>query len=56
MSRFRKLFLTLSVLGVMACINATAKADTITITGVDSGNVSTATVGCGATQQGQKSC
>ena len=46
MSRFRKLFLTLSVLGVMACINATAKADTITITGVDSGNFSTATVVC----------
>ena len=46
MSRFRKLFLTLSVLGVMACINATAKADTITVTGVDSGNFSTATVVC----------
>ena len=46
MSRFRKLLLTLSVLGVMVCINATARADTITVTGVDSGNFSTATVVC----------
>lgn len=46
MSRFRKLLLTLSVIGVMACINTTARADTITITGVDSGNFSTATVVC----------
>src|SRR5215203_412025 len=46
MSRFRKLFLTLSVLGVMAFINATARADTITISGVDSGGFSTATVVC----------
>jgi hypothetical protein len=30
----------------MACINATAKADTITVIGVDSGNFSTATVVC----------
>jgi hypothetical protein len=46
MSRFRKLLLTLSVMGVLACINATAKADTITVTGVDSGQFSTATVVC----------
>jgi hypothetical protein len=46
MSRFRKLFLTLSVMGVLACLNATAKADTITVTGVDSGQFSTATVVC----------
>lgn len=46
MSRFRKLLLTLSVLGVMVCINATAKADPITIVGVDSGSFSTATVDC----------
>jgi hypothetical protein len=46
MSRFRKLLLTLSVVGVMACVNATARADTITVTGVGSGNFSTATVVC----------
>jgi hypothetical protein len=46
MSRLRKLLLTLSVVGVMACVNATARADTITVTGVDSGNFSTATVVC----------
>jgi hypothetical protein len=46
MSRFRKLFLTLSVLGVVACINATAKADPITIIGAGSGSFSTATVDC----------
>ena len=46
MSRFRKLFLALSVMGVMAFINATARADTITVTGADSGQFSTATVVC----------
>lgn len=46
MSRFRKLFLTLSVMGVLACINATAKADTITVVGADSHQFSTATVVC----------
>jgi hypothetical protein len=46
MSRFRKLFLTLSVFGVMVFVNATAKADTITVVGVDSGQFSTATVVC----------
>ena len=46
MSRFRKLFLTLSVMGVLVCINATAKADTITIVGAGSGQFSTATLVC----------
>ena len=46
MSRFRKLFLTLSVLGVMVFINASAKADTITVVGAGSGQFSTATVVC----------
>lgn len=46
MSRFRKLFLTLSVVAVIACVSAKAQADTITVTGVDSGQFSTATVVC----------
>lgn len=46
MSRFRKLFLTLGVVAVIACMSANAKADTITVTGVDSGQFSTATVVC----------
>ena len=46
MSRFRKLCMTLSVMGVLVCINAAAKADTITISGVNSGQASTATVVC----------
>ena len=46
MSRFRKLLLTLSALAVMACVSAKAQADTITVTGVDSGQFSTATVVC----------
>src|SRR5687767_3557178 len=46
MSRFRKLFLTLGVVAVIACVSAKAQADTITVTGVDSGQFSTATVVC----------
>jgi hypothetical protein len=46
MSRFRKLFLTLSAVAVIACVSAKAQADTITVTGVDSGQFSTATVVC----------
>jgi hypothetical protein len=46
MTRFRKVFLTLAAVAVIACISANAQADTITITGVDSGNFSTATVVC----------
>jgi len=46
MSRLRQLFISLSALCVLACITATANADTITITGVDSGNFSTAMVVC----------
>src|SRR5687768_10165553 len=46
MSRFRKLFLTLSAVAVIACVSAKAQADTITVTGVDSGKFSTATVVC----------
>lgn len=46
MSLFRQLLISLSALSVIACISATAKADTITIVGVDSGIVSTATVNC----------
>ena len=46
MSRFRKLFMTLSVMGVLVCINAIAKADTITVVGAGSGQFSTATVVC----------
>jgi hypothetical protein len=46
MSRFRKLFLTLSAVAVIACMSAKAQADTITVVGVDSGQFSTATVVC----------
>jgi hypothetical protein len=46
MSRFRKLFLTLGVLSVMVFINGAAKADTITVVGVGSGQFSTASVDC----------
>ena len=46
MSRFRKLFLTFGVVAVIACMSAKAQADTITVTGVDSGQFSTATVVC----------
>lgn len=46
MSRFRKLFLTFGAVAVIACMSAKAQADTITVTGVDSGQFSTATVVC----------
>lgn len=46
MSRFRKLFLSLSAVAVIVCMSANAQADTITVTGVDSGQFSTATVVC----------
>lgn len=46
MSRFRKLFLSLSAVAVIACMSAKAQADPITVVGVDSGNFSTATVDC----------
>ena len=46
MSRFRKLFLTLGALAVVTCMAAQARADTITVAGVDSGQFSTATVVC----------
>jgi hypothetical protein len=46
MSRFRRFFLTLSAVGILAVFSATAHADTITVVGVDSGAFSTATVVC----------
>jgi hypothetical protein len=46
MSRFRRFFISLSAVGVLAFVAATAHADTITVVGVESGNFSTATVVC----------
>jgi len=46
MSRFRRFFIALSAVGVLALVTATAHADTITIAGVGSGAFSTATVVC----------
>jgi hypothetical protein len=46
MSRFRKFLVSLSAVAVLAIFSATAHADTITISGVDSGGFSTATVVC----------
>jgi hypothetical protein len=46
MSRFRRFLITLSAVGILAVVSATAHADTITISGVDSGAFSTATVVC----------
>jgi PEP-CTERM motif-containing protein len=46
MSRFRKLFLTLGAVAVVACMSAKAQADTITVAGAGSGQFSTATVVC----------
>ena len=46
MSRFRKLIFSLGAVAVIACMSAQARADTITISGVDSGQFSTATVVC----------
>ena len=46
MSRLRKFLLTLSAVSLLAVVSATARADTITIVGVDTGQFSTATVDC----------
>lgn len=46
MSRLRKLFFSISAVGILAVVSATAHADTITVAGVESGNFSTATVVC----------
>lgn len=46
MSRFRKLFLSLSAFAVLTCMAAQAQADPITIVGSQSGNFSTASVDC----------
>ena len=46
MSRFRKLVFSIAALLVFAGASATVRADTITVTGVDSGQFSTATVVC----------
>lgn len=46
MSRLRKFFISLSVVSILAIVSATAHADTITISGVESGSFSTATVVC----------
>jgi hypothetical protein len=46
MSRFRKLIFTLGAVAVIACMSASAQADTINVVGVDSGQFSTATVVC----------
>ena len=46
MSRLRKFLLSLGAVAVLTCVAANAQADTITVTGVDSGNFSTATVVC----------
>ena len=46
MSRFGKLIFSIAVLGVLSLSSITAKADTITVVGADSGQFSTATVVC----------
>ena len=46
MSRFTKQILSLAALILMAGVSATVRADTITVTGVNSGQASTATVVC----------
>ena len=46
MSRFGKLIFSIAVLGVLSLSSMTAKADTITVVGTDSGQFSTATVVC----------
>jgi hypothetical protein len=46
MSRLRKFFISLSAVSILAIVSATAHADTITISGVESGSFSTATVVC----------
>jgi hypothetical protein len=51
MSWVRKFLLSLSAVGVLAMLTATAHADPIIITGTNSGNVSTATVNCSFNSQ-----
>jgi len=46
MSRFRKFFLTLGAVAIVACLSGKAQADTITVSGAGSGQFSTATVVC----------
>jgi PEP-CTERM motif len=46
MSRYRKLFLIVGAIAVIACVSARAQADTITVVGADSKQFSTATVVC----------
>ena len=46
MSRYRKLFLSLAAVAVVACVAAKAQADPITIGGSQSGNFATASVDC----------
>lgn len=46
MSRFRRFFISLSAVSILAFVTATAHADTITVAGVESGSFSTATVVC----------
>ena len=46
MSRLRKFFISLSAVTILAVVSATAHADTITVSGVESGGFSTATVVC----------
>jgi len=46
MTWVRKFLLSLSAVSILAIVSATAHADTITIVGTNSGNVSTATVVC----------
>lgn len=46
MSRLRKFLVTLSAVSILAVVSATAHADPITVVGVGSGNVSTASVDC----------
>ena len=46
MSRFRKLVFSIAALLVFAAASTSVRADTITVTGVDSGQFSTATVVC----------
>lgn len=46
MSRFRRFLISLSAVAVLAVVSATAHADTITIVGTNSGQLSTATVVC----------
>lgn len=46
MSRLRKFLFSLSAVGILAVVSATAHADPITVVGVGSGNFSTASVDC----------